>query len=461
VSYINLTEQQILKYYYDNIQELDSSLVFISEQGKAIYSAMIKIAEQDNKIEIPLIYKYAILNYPKLKESELEFFNSFSYEHDNIDQYKNDLYKLIVQEAIQDGVLSEFTIAISKKQIDTEELRGLYDQLGEKLDTLDKTEEAEKVWAEIDEYIDYEGVLKDRLKGRRLSSGCSLLDTHLYNGSLYPGEITTILGFTGSGKSTFKNALVEKRRIQGLPTIDINLEMSETATLDSKMALRFRKPKALFHLTDEDYKDDQYEYIISEMEKRYPRAKRNKSYVSYNTTSLSIYKLKKKILVFKRKMGLKKLDYACVFIDLITQIKEFNQGTGNKADWYEHAMESLLSLSKELNIHIVGVVQQKRINDRIRIREVDDVEIFRPTVETIKNGHAIAERSRCVLAIFRKKHFVKEYLPNDPELEVMDDIMECQIIKQNMGDISPIFKYLFNGATGEIYKYIEDEYETE
>lgn len=461
MNYINTTEQQILKYYYDHIPEIDNNLSFISDQGKAIYKALVQVSDQENKLELTLIYKYAVLDYPKLKEFELDFLKDFPYEVENLKQYKSDLNKLVLQEDIQDGVLNKLNVAIAKKRISTEELSDLYDDLGRELDKLSPVSEIEILANEVNEYDEYKKILDDRLSGKSYPSGCRVLDSYLYNGSLYPGEISILLGFTGSAKSSYMNYLVEQRRIQQLPTLHIQLEMSETAMLDSKMALRLREDKEMFHLRDEDVREDHYQYLLDKIEKRYPRAKRNKRYWSFNTTTMNIYKLKKLILKVKRLMGLKPTDYIWVGIDLLTMVDEFNVGSGSKADCYERAMNMLHNLVKELNIHVTGVVQQNRPKDKVRVHDIEDLESLRPTIETVKNGHAIAERSRVVISLFRKKYFAEQYLEDNPETEILDDLLEAKIIKANLGGLSETFKYLFHPESGQLFYYVEEKEEEE
>lgn len=463
MSYLSLTEQQVLTYFYKYPEDIDSTLEFISEQGKAIYKSIIKVVSQKNEITPDLIYRYALQEYPKLKEDELGFFNTYEINKNNAYQYIKDLRKLVVQENIQNGSLKDFTIAIAKKQIDENELFRVYEEIGGDLKNIRGKKDTRNIWNEINEYEYYLKILSERLSGKKYYSGCSYLDQYLYNSSLYPGEISILFADTSMGKSSYMNYLVEMRRIKCLPTLHIQLEMSESATLDSKMALRLNMDKNVFQLNDEEIKEQNYQLLKSKIEKRYPRARRNNKYFSCIASNMNFFDLQKLILDVKKKMGISENDYLWIGIDLLTMIDDFNRGNGGKASIYEDAMNTLNIMAKDLNVHFMGVVQKRRVQHEVSIKEVEDVYNFRPTIEAIKNAHAISERARVVIGVFRPIHLVKQYLPDDPELEIMDDIMEVQLIKSTMSGVSPIFKYLFNPNSGMLYRYQEegDVYDSE
>ena len=161
-------------------------------------------------------------------------------------------------------------------------------------------------------------------------------------------EISILFAPSGCGKTNFKNHLVEMRIMKGLPTLDIVIEMSLDATLDSKFAIRLNKRKIEFQYdvnSTDSMENSNIEAIIHEYKKIRKQYSRFKQYAQYNVDSLNMRKLEKAILKAKKDMGLKPKDYLFVSIDLLTQMEEFNN-TANKASAYEDAVNGLSKLVK-------------------------------------------------------------------------------------------------------------------
>jgi hypothetical protein len=100
----------------------------------------------------------------------------------------------------------------------------------------------------------------------------------------------------------------------------------------------------------------------------------------------------------------------------------------------------------------------KRTIDDMKITKVEDTEKLKPTLGSIKNSGALAERARVVLGVFRARPYIEKYLPKDPKLEFMQDIMEVNILKQNQGGISQGM-YLFDATIMTAIPYVEEESE--
>lgn len=140
-------------------------------------------------------------------------------------------------------------------------------------------------------------------------------------------------------------------------------------------------------------------------------------------------------------------------IDLLTMLTDFS---GEDAATYEAAMNKLHILCKRYGIHIVNIVQANRNADSGTPTCIDDLEKFRPSLNTIKNSNAIAERSRIVMSLFRKKHYAEKYFPEDEEVALMDDIASLQVLKQNMGSLSKM-DFLFTPERYSFARYLAPE----
>jgi replicative DNA helicase len=200
--------------------------------------------------------------------------------------------------------------------------------------------------------------------------------------------------------------------------------------------------------SDEDYS----EYVASEIKIEEQNIKESPYFRYIDKQSLSLHDIDSLI---KQAMESMKQKYAVVTIDLLTMIKDFSGE--NKASKYEDAMNKLHEIAKKNNVAILGVVQTKRLSDKTVVKGIDDLEKFRPSIEEIKNAGAIEERSRIVLSLFRKKHEAnKHFEKDDPILEIIEDIAEIEVLKQNLGEVGNRVKYLYEGEYSKFTPYIEE-----
>jgi len=145
-------------------------------------------------------------------------------------------------------------------------------------------------------------------------------------------------------------------------------------------------------------------------------------------------------------------------------IKDFAKHSNkNQAAQYEEAMNEIHFIAKRTNCHIIGVVQARRPQEKVRINDIEQLTRFRPGKEELKNSGAMDERSRIILGVFRPLHFARIYIPDNPEVSNMEDYMEISILKQNMGALNRI-EYLFDPNQYKLVPYErpeEDLYQTE
>lgn len=295
---------------------------------------------------------------------------------------------------------------------------------------------------------DYEEELENRRDGRCYFFGDLFLDRVLTRKAA-PGQIITIVGTTGMGKSGFTLNLINSFINMGVPSMYFSLEMDEISTTDRLMAMREGIPIG-----------DWYEPAnINSLLKRVEKQKgilANKPYAFIDDPGVSLDIIRSEIRAFKL---LHRTEYAIVFVDLITQVQDFMALRGNTslATIIEMAINKESAISKLENVCFVNVAQLNRETDSAKINSIEDIESFRPTLTQIKNSNAIGERSRTVLSVFRPKYYADRMFPNDPEVDFMEDILEVQVMKQNQGPAGPIGKYLFEGPTMSLKPYIETE----
>lgn len=298
-----------------------------------------------------------------------------------------------------------------------------------------------------DEYIED---LEERSKGKRYPYGDDSLDQLILKGA-YPGAITTIAAGTGQGKSAFVLNKINSMIDLFVPCMYVSLEMSGIDTYDRLIALRRDLPLEAL------YANDATLLSIADMVREEKAALQdNKRFFFVEEPNLSIARLRSLIKEFMQRAN---ADYAIIAVDLITQLKEFFSSKGNTtvANSMELAMNALNALAKEMNVHIIAVVQFNREADNYKLTSVDDLELLRPTLNNIKNSAAIAERSRVVISLFRKKFYADRYLVGVNGADQIPDIMELTVLKNSSGPVGCTKYYAFEGSTFRVTPMLDTD----
>lgn len=291
--------------------------------------------------------------------------------------------------------------------------------------------------------------LKTRAFKKRYPYGDVLLDELVFKGA-YPGAITVIAGATGQGKSAYVLNLVNGMVNLGIPCMYISLEMSDIDTMDRFISLRKKIPSKDLYIPG-----DGLDTIIKVVEQE--RAKlmaEGGPFYFVDKPDLSIGDVLSLIKEFKQRTH---RDYLIVAIDLVTQLKEFTKTSAgmNLASAIEMAMNQLNAIAKSENVHFILVSQFGRDADKIKVTEMSDLDLLRPSLNDIKNSNAIAERARVVLGIFRAKYYADRYLQDDEQAAYLEDIMEVNILKQSNGPVGRI-KYLYEGDIFNVVPILTD-----
>lgn len=343
-------------------------------------------------------------------------------------------------------VINELKIT-ANRGMDSEDMTGLL----YKADKILRGNEKGSVLKDTDQWTtEYIEDLRKRAKGITYSYGDVFLDQLIYKGA-YPGAITTIAAATGQGKSTFVLNLINQYIEMQIPAMYISLEMSGIDTFDRLLSIRRGIPTSALYKNDSSILD-----IIPIVEEEREELRKNKRFFFVEEPHISIARLQNMIKEFKQRTG---QDYAVIAIDLVTQLTDF-MGASNKmsvASSMEFAMNELNALAKEMNVHFIVVVQFNRDADNYKIMSMEDLDMLRPSLNNIKNSAAIAERSRVVLGLFRKKFYADRYLQDIPEAELMEDILEVNILKNSSGPVGNRINYLFDGEFFKISPYIQSD----
>ena len=435
-----------LKYPELELHKVDIS-DFPHKEAQAIYQAINILREKKETITEGSLLREANILCDKVDIYSIK--TLFEYQVDLSNFYE--AYKVLQEGSIKYKVQNILKILQEKVSspdfLNPEEASAL---LYEAQDTIQKG--SRKVLAKtLEQCLDeYEEELLARKEKKKYIFGDIFLDKMLVKGAS-PGQIILIAGSTGAGKSTYALNLINGMINLGIPCIYFSLEMDTISTLDRLLAMRTEIPVENWYASGND---------INPLLKKVQEEKKNlenKPFRLVDDPEISISTIRNIIKEFKITY---KVDYVCVYIDLITQIKDFimlKKG-GTLANTIEISVNQMNAIAKKENCCIVAIAQMNREADNIRITEIEDIDLLRPTINHVKNSHALGERARVVLSVFRPKYYAERFFPEHEELEYMQDILQIQILKQSQGVVGQIGKYLFDGPCFSIRPYIETSF---
>jgi replicative DNA helicase len=431
-----INEKQCLNYILsnpDSISELTRNF-FLTGEGYDLYEACIELFRKnipftDENVLIEGNRRNSKIDKDLLNEIHETPVDDMSWTHHKA-VLKEDYAKDRIEQVILKDALKEVSI---KGRLNVEKMQELLDDLQTNLSISIGDDAVLRTLNDM--FTAYEHTLARRIAGQEFfTTGCSFLDRILIVG-FAPGEITTIFGSTGVGKTTYKLYLVNRLINRNIPCFDINLEMSETANMDRFMAMRLRTPLRDFMPRSPNEREESNILDMVRIERQ--KLQSSKMYISLDDPVLNCIKLEKLVEQVKKRLH---TDYLIVFIDLATMMKEFS---GEDPRGYERGMDGLNRMAKRLRIHFVLLVQanQKSLEAH-RPATLNGLSIFRPSLANIKNSGGIAERSRTVLSVFREKYYATRFFPDDEDVANLDDIVEIQILKQSNGSVGRKLNYL-------------------
>lgn len=443
-------EQQVLNCIWDSpelIYKFDKDY-FISSVASDILSTMQYLHESNIDISVNDLVANGNERNNGITKENLEMLRSQDYQLENFEFYFKNLKKNFAKNQIQEKLLKDVLINTSSKgELDIEKLESLVTEIQTNLDMIQGKESMLRSMEALGKT--YRGVLVDRMKGHsKFSTGDSFLDKAFTVG-FAAGQITTIFGATGIGKSMFALNLISKQINKRIPCLYISMEMDEMSTMDRLLAMRQRTSTTMFHTqSDGSFNEVAFDILDNEMSKYV--GKDNKFFLVDNP-SISTKDVEVLIKEAKKKMG---VDYLICTLDLATMLTDM----GEKPTEIEQSMNRLSAIAKRQNVHIVCIVQANRGVDAKSIEVVESIKKLKPkSLHGIKNSAAFAERSRIVLSVFRAKYYANMLFPNEPETQIMDDIFEVSVLKQSQGLAGTEVKYLYEPEFFRLYPYLEVE----
>lgn len=450
---VEVAERQIIAHLIQNPEDLYqiSSSDFITDIAKDVYTSLAALAEQGVHVTPQtLSVQLSLRNNHGILDTQLAPFWEVANTPGDLAFFKKELARANALLEAQQTILKP----LIEKGLDQQKFDiGIYRETEEKLRAFrSKIEESNQKYVYTAEEVVnlYRKELDQRssLSGF-YTSGCSYLDKHVTMG-FAPGTISTIFGPTGSGKTTLGLGYFMRQVNKGIPAVYFTLEMTLGMLMDRLFAMRSlidisnlyphlsddgRIPKGIF---------DQYEKFAESFSKA-------KHVRLVDQNPMSIADVDKYVGEIKREL---KVDYLSVYIDLFSMLKEFTKaGRLSTADNIEACMNEQHAIAKKHKVHFMNIVQANRDADATRPRDIDDLDKLRPRLRNIKSSHAIAERSRLVIGVFRPKVYAEEFFPDSPLAKDMLDVLHAIILKQNQGELGEL-TYIFHGAQSRLVKYV-------
>ena len=432
---IIILERQLLHALIDD-NNLNFDKTLFDDVSLSIYES-VKNCKKDTKI---------IENLASESNVSLEILNSVydtKYSKDSINDYikeltaKKIIYKTI--ENINNNV---------ECSIDIDKINELKNALENVSNNLKKDDEKNyQSWKELlNEHLT---VLKDRQNGIYYPIGMNELDKILPK---VTAGIISIVGYSGSTKSTFISHLILSRLRQHYPTIYFNTELSKEAVLDGFCSELLRIPynEVCGYVDNEESIDSLISLLKTEINNKYEH-----KFAMWKNANASVKDIETLAIECRKNWKLNNdIPIYCV-CDLLSMFKEFNN-TNNKASSYEDALNELNAICLNNNIVCVGTFQLKRSENACHINQLDDLGKYEPRIEAIKNSNAIQERSRIVLSIFNRKHVLLASPHNEILEEICSPAIEIKVLKNSFGEVGKKCKYKFN-STFKCYDKWTDE----
>jgi replicative DNA helicase len=426
--------------YPEKIIEIKDNY-FLSSEGRDIYETLLDLYRENVSFTDENIIATGNRINEGITPALLSAIRSIPYDNKAWDHYRFLLQEAYAKDRIQTILLRDCLTSVTVKgRLDADTLQSIVYEIQECINLAKGKASSVKSISEM--FDAYQNVLARRIDGTAFyDTGCSLLNTVLPTG-FAPGEITTIFGSTGIGKSTYSLYLINRLINKLIPCFYVSLEMSETATMDRWMASRMRVPLRELFSKKGQIDESIYERVRLEREKLECARK----FAFIDETRVSSAFLEKMIEQVKLKL---QSGYMVVFIDLATMMEDFADGTPIA---YEQAMNNLHQVAKRTGVHLVLIVQAvNKTLENHRPSTIEGLRLFRPLLASIKNSGAIAERSRQVLSVFRQHYYALKFFPEDPLVQAEDDIMDVQILKCSNGAVGSIAHYLYDGETFRVY----------
>ena len=429
-----INEHYILAYLMrkpDQLHKFNLSQ-FLTQSSKLLFTSLRDYFKKNEDFNITS-YFVEVKSKDKHNLITIEYLNDIHkilQDFNNIDKHietlKNDHLKYKLSERVTSELVSNLT---SGKLLDAKNLRDTLSKLDADLSDFSENKTLFTTDELVQDFVETRDALKDKK-----SIGYQALDSMLAT-PCAPGEITTIVGRTGSGKTSFLKNIENNLFNKNIPVVSFNFEMTSNAIISRLICIR--NSTSAEKLTASSVLNASPHQIS----KWTSSLKNIKSYLYYNYHStasttfsqidLVIYEAKKK---FKSLGILQDDEYMVCTFDLVSMIHDFKD---RSALDIENAMNKLHDLTRKHNIHSIIVVQANENKYRGKVfSDPSELDSYRVSMEDIKGGSEYANRSRLVITLTRPTFLKRQFFPEHASIFDNDlDILNIDIVKNNNGEL--------------------------
>ena len=298
---ISILEKQILKCWIDNPNLILEDDIFISETAKELQFILLNLIDEHKELNEEHILTSAI-EYVS-KESVIAI-QETKYQVEKLNDYIQKLRAKNILHSFRNELLSE----INSEDTDFDKVVSIQSSLDEAIEKIENPKENEGLSFKdlIDNHID---ILKDRKNGVHTTTGDYLLDKIERPVS----GIWTIVGYSGSCKSTFVATQLKTRIAKRLPTVYFNTELSVEGVMDGILPSLIKETYNDMRgkMNDDEHID--FDNIIDKCNYLAEHSDKSK-FAYYPNSSVCINDIKKFCLLQRKKMNLKKNDLLFAYI---------------------------------------------------------------------------------------------------------------------------------------------------
>lgn len=418
-----INERQILHAIIDDPEKLPTENYFISEPAKEYYDVFCMLRECNQSFIFEHIFKIPNLVY--INEENYNIIISTNYDEESFTNYLNELR---ATGNVRDTI-SAFNDVMGKGLTYVEKENELIKYCEKFMQSRLTFNNDGLNFSQL--LYNHSMLVEKRSHTQIVSTGCSTLDRLIPS---VTAGIITVVGYSGSYKSTFIQYLVKQRIVKRLPTIFFNTELARDAVMDSLTASMVEK--SYNDIQGKMNDDDHIDFLdIAESYRRlstvYTDDKIN--FRMYDGQTVSLNTLEDFCLKSQKEFNINKELPTFVFVDLLSMVTDFCDSNGNLTTAITTSLNRLNTFATENNFVIIGTVQLKRFPTHINITTFEDLDRFKPTLEMIKDSGTWEERSRVVLAIHNPKHIAEKQHASESVIESLgkDIIVEIMALKSS------------------------------
>lgn len=236
---------------------------------------------------------------------------------------------------------------------------------------------------------EYEVVERRRDSGEGFyTTGFSAIDKYLTEG-FAPKKVTILAGRPGMGKSAFAVNIMKNLAYQKIHTAQLVLEMDKISFMD-----RLISSMSMIDLDKLVKNRDMLTANEKATTEFMKQRLRNNPYLHLNDKpSPTIAAAKKMIQELQMRIGQK---YLVLVIDLVDKLKDVLSGSENMQASFHLTLNSLQTMAKELDIHLILVAQINRDSEKKSDK--------RPTLVNLKHSGAFEEVADLIFFVDRPSY---------------------------------------------------------